>query len=525
MKPRRLIAALGAVMLLLTGSGWAEEPQRGGTLNIVLTADIRGLDGTRNDGNTDTVLHHIYETLVAFRNDMTVGPALAESWEVSPDGKTYSFKIREGATYHNGDKVAASDIKWLWERRMASASGSENPWPCIRTFDGSRGLKVEAVEAPDDRTVVYRIDAPNTLFLTRLADPVCNAWAASPKNVDASGNWIEGSAIGSGPFKLKEWKKEQNIALERFADYVPLKEKRDGYSGDRTAYVDEVRFMIIPDKTAAETALFAGQVDVVSTIQASRMEDIKSKGAEILSAPGLSLSAILIQTQDPLLSNVKMRQAIAHAIDLVQITQVKTVGMTEFNPSGVPQSSAFFDKSFQAWPAYDPEATKALLAEAGYKGEVIKMQANKRYIGMYENAVLVQAMLTAAGINVELEVLDWAAQLENFFSGKFQLQSFGYSSRADPLVIYGMFTGKKADGASYQWDDPKALELYLKALATPGFDERKAILKQLHTMMTEQVPIQGLYYYPVIEAVSPKVVGYESWPLDKPRAWGVWKKQ
>jgi peptide/nickel transport system substrate-binding protein len=324
---------------------------------------------------------------------------------------------------------------------------------------------------------------------------------------------------------LKEWKKEQYISLARFDGYVPGKEPRSGQSGDRTAYVDEARFMIVPDKTAAETALYAGEVDVVSTIQPSRAEDMKAKGATILASPGLSLTAILLQTNDPLLSDVRMRKAIAHALDFRQIAKAQSAGMSEFNPSGVPQSSAYFDEAFLAWPEYDLEKTKALLAEVGYKGEPIKMQTNKRYIGMYDNAVVIQGMLAAAGINIELDVLDWAAQLDNFFAGKFQMQSFGYSARPDPLVIYGMFTGDKTKTPNYQWGDPKALELYLKAIDTADFEARKAVLKELQALMAEQVPILGLYYFPVIEAVSDKVVGYESWPLDRPRAWGVSKKQ
>src|SRR5690606_11184091 len=116
-----------------------------------------------------------------------------------------------------------------------------------------------------------------------------------------------------------------------------------------------------------------------------------------------------------------------------------------------------------SWPEYDLEKSKALLAEVGYKGEPIKMQTNQRYQGMYDNSVVIQAMLSMAGINIELDVLDWAAQLDNFFSGSFQMQSFGYSGRPDPVVLYGMFTGDKAEVSSYQWGDAKALELYFKA--------------------------------------------------------------
>ncbi len=523
---RMLLSAALGVAISAAALAPATAENTGGQLNITLTADIRSLDASHTDNNTDSVLYHIYDPLVAFKDDLTVGPALAESWDVSEDGLTYTFKIKDGAAYHNGDKVLAADFKWLWDRRMASGGSENGTYLCIPTFDGSRSVKVTSVEAPADDTIVMTLEAPNPLFLVYLADPVCTVWVASPKNVGDDGKWIEGSAIGSGPFKLKEWKKEQYIALERFDDYVPAPGERSGQAGDRTAYVDEARFMIIPDKTAAETALFAGEVDVVSTIQPTKMEDLKSNGAIISTAPGLSLTAILLNTRDPLLSNPKMRAAIAHAIDYDQLVEAKTIGIAKFNPSGVPRSSAFFTEEFvESWPKYDIEASKKLQEEAGYKGEAIKLQANKRYIGMYENAVIIQGMLAAAGIKIELDVLDWAAQLDNFFAGNFQMQSFGYSGRPDPLVIYGMFTGDKDKYASYQWGDKAANELYHKASTTADFAERQKMLLQLQDMMAEQVPIIGVYYFPVIEAVSDRIEGYKSWPLDRPRAWGVSVKQ
>jgi len=524
MKIRSVLSALAGA-LLVSGAASAQEPKRGGVLSFALTADIRSLDASRNDSNTDSVLNHIYEQLVAYRNDLSVGPALAESWTVSEDGKVYTFRIRDGAAYHNGDKVLAADFKWLWDRRMAPARvANETRWLCAPVFDGSRNLKVESVAAPDERSIVFTLNAPDPLFLTRLADVICNIWVASPKNVDAAGAWIANSAIGSGSFKLKEWQSERHVVLQRFDGYVPLKVRRDGYSGDRTAYVDEVRFVVVPDKTASETALIAGQIDVVSQLQATRIEDMKKRGVIVQTAPGLSLTAVLMQTKDPLLANPKLRLAIAHSLDLAEIARVKTESLSPANPSGVPQSSAYADPVFGTWPAYDPERAKALLREAGYKGETIKIEANKRFIGMYETAVLVQAMMVAVGIKAEIELLDWGAQLQNFFNGKFQMSSFGYSSRTDPLIIYGMLIGDKSKVATVQWDDPRAVALITEAGVTPDFARRKAILAQIQALMAEQVPILPLYYFPVIEAISPKLGGYESWALDKPRAWGVWKK-
>ena len=204
-----------AVGMIAAGAAHAEEPVTGGILKLARNADVRSLDGSRQDANTDTAMNHLYDPLVAFRDDMSVGPVMARSWESSDDGRTWTFTLRDGATYHDGSPVKAADFVWLWERNKTRGESTGTPWLCAPVFDGTGSLKVNAVTAPDDQTLVFEIEEPNPLFLVRLADQICHIFAISPANVDAEGNWIEGSAIGSGPFKMKEWRKEQYVALGR----------------------------------------------------------------------------------------------------------------------------------------------------------------------------------------------------------------------------------------------------------------------------------------------------------------------
>ncbi|EIM73549.1 extracellular solute-binding protein [Nitratireductor aquibiodomus RA22] len=512
---------VGTALALTTVESKAQAPVEGGEIEIRINSDLRSTDGLDRDGNSDTILHHIFETLVAYRDDLSVGPLLAESWDVSEDGRVYTFTLRGGATFHNGDPVTSADVKWNWDRRMDPT----NEWFCIPYFDGSQGLKVTAVETPDDRTVSFTLEEPNALFLTQLANIQCNGWIASPKNVDEDGNWNENQAIGSGSFKLTEWRRGQFVTLERYENYQPLDEERSGLAGDRTAYLDTVRFTIIPDTAASETALFANEIDVLPAMEAVRATDAKARGMNVLTGPGLSWSVILLQSNDPLLSDARIRRAIAHAIDFEQIANMRTEGQAEFNPSAVAQASMFFDESFTDWPEYDPAAARALLDEASYAGQPIKLQANTRYQGMYENGVIVQAMLAAAGFNVELEVLDWAAQLDNYLAGTFQLQSFGYSARLDPSLLYGILIGDKKTTPTRQWQNEDAYQLYLNSSRTEDREERQAIFKQIHELMAQDIPILGLYYETVTDVTVPSVKGYEVWPGDKPRAWGVWKEK
>ncbi|WP_373356224.1 ABC transporter substrate-binding protein [Pseudoroseicyclus sp. CXY001] len=505
--------ALAALAQPLAAETAADE------LVIALSADIRSLNGTNRDNNTDVVLNHIYDSLVGFREDLSVGPALAESWDVSEDGTVYTFHLREGALFHDGTPITSEDVKAAIEWRLAPEQESA----CIPNFDGTRGLVLQSIETPDPATLVMTINAPNALFLTRLAEVQCDLWVFSPANLDESGAWISGSAIGSGPLVLDAWNVGESIELARFADYVPSAAPTSGYSGDRTVNFDTVTFQIIPDATVRETALLAGDVDIVNNISANRVADLEAQGAVVQTAPGLGWTTILVQTEDPLLSDPKMREALAHAIDFAQIADVKNNGLAPFNPSAVAESSAFFDESFQTWPEYDPELARTMAAEAGYAGEPIVMQTNSRYQGMYENSILVQAMLSAAGFNVELETLEWGTQLDNFLSGNFQLQSFGWSARLDPSLAYGMFMGSKAEDGSNQWDNPAAQEIYLQTLVETDTEARGELFRQLHAMMVEDLPIFGLYYAPNIGATRANVDGFLVWSADNQVAWGVTK--
>ncbi|BBK35627.1 peptide ABC transporter substrate-binding protein [Allostella sp. ATCC 35155] len=515
---KNALLATAAAVLVAAPAIAQDAPRRGGTLTIAINADIRSLEpGINRDGNTDSVAHMIYEGLVGYRTDLSVGPQLAKGWTVSDDGRTFRFTLRDGAKFHNGQPVTAADVKSSWDRQIANKA-----WPCARFFNGASGAKVEAVEAPDAKTVVYRLDKPSALFLKQLANFQCAVVAIHPAAFDAEGKWKE--AIGTGPFKLKEWKRGEYVAMERVADYVPNPEPASGYAGARNAYVDNLVVRVVPDASAAEAALVSGAVDVLPDVDAHRIEGLKQKGMTVQTTPGLGWSALLMQTRDPLLSNPKIRRAIAHALNLQDIADARMLGLSKGNPSAVADPTPYFQPSFvSSWPAYDPARAKALLKEAGYKGETIRIQTNKRYTGMYDNAVVVQAMLQAAGMKAELDVMEWATQLDAYLKGAFQIQSFSYSARFDPGLMYSALIGDKDKLKWAQWEDPKAIALLAEANGSLDEARRKAIFVELHRMATEQVPVIGLYFSTEIEATAPTVRGYKPWPAGKPLPWGVWK--
>ncbi|MGD9943609.1 MAG: ABC transporter substrate-binding protein [Burkholderiaceae bacterium] len=507
-------AAAAAATLTLAGAAAAQS----GTLRTALNADIRSTDpGVNRDANTDAVIAHVVEGLVAFREDASVGPLLAETVELSPDGKAYTFKLRSGVRFHNGAALGAQDVLWAWKRFMDPAT----QWRCLSEFDGRGQAKLEAVEAPDSSTVVFRFDKPSALVLTNMARADCGGSGIVHKDsLGPDGKWQ--APIGTGPFKLGEWRKGQFIELQRFDGYVGRSGPRDGNTGGKQALVDKVRFVIIPDAAAAKAALVSGAVDIVPDLSASDLAELRRNPALAIElAPTMNLNGILFQTKDPLLQDVRVRRAIALAIDSAQIVEAITQGTSKLNHSPIPLASSYYGPVQAKGFTPDPAAARKLLAEAGYKGQPIKLLANKRYQSTFDAAVLAQGMAQQAGLRIEIEVVDWATQLDRYNKGDYQAMSFPYSARLDPALSFEMLSGPKARQPRKVWDSPEAQQLLAEAMVVNDRAKRQALIDKLHEKFIEDVPMIVLYNGTDIVGYRKSVSGYKPWATAQPRFWGV----
>ncbi len=511
----------GAMALALGASAPGANAQTPSPLRISLTADIRSTEpGVNRDSNSDAVVMHMVEGLVAYGEDAEVRPMLAESVAMSPDGKTYTFTLRDGVKFHNGAPMTSADVLWSWQHFADPKSG----WRCASEFDGRGTVKVNSVTAPDAKTVVFQLEKPSALFLASLARVDCGGSGIVHKDsVRADGTWDK--PIGTGPFKLNEWKRGEYVSLTRFADYANRAGKLDGYTGSKRPLVDEVRFMIVPDESTAKAALQRGDIDIIEDLSNSDVPILqKMPNIKVAYAPVMSMTAVLMQTRDPVLSNPKIRQAIAHAIDYTQLAAAVTENLAEPNNSIVPLSSPYFGKVEKEGWKYDPALSQKLLKEAGYKGQELQIISTKRYPQAYNSAVLVQAMLQSVGINATLAVNEWATQLDRYNAGNFQLMTFPYSARLDAALSYEMVTGDKTKQPRKVWDNPEALKLIDAVSVTNDHAERQAIFDKLHQLFLADVPSVPLYNGLDIGAYRSNIEGYRPWAVKKPRAWEVEKK-
>jgi peptide/nickel transport system substrate-binding protein len=506
------------VILAALVVGAVSGVQAAGTIRVAANAEIRSTNpGVNRDANTDTVMLHMIEGLVGYKDDGSPAPLLAQSIDVSKDGKTYTFKLRPGLKFHNGAAVTSADVVWSWKRYL----DPNTKWLCLAEFDGSQNLKIESVEAKDPMTVVFKLNQARPLFLTQMASFQCGSGAIIHKDsVNADGSWK--APIGTGPFKLGEWKRGEWIELTAFKDYKSAPGPRDGYVGNKTPLVDSVRWIVIKDDAARRAALEKGQVDLMPGLRPTELTEMGNPPQlEVRGAPTMSVNALLIQVKDPLLANPKLRHAISAALKIDSISTIASGGAGTPNASMVPAPSKYHVGPHAVPHQFDVNLAKKLLAESGYKGEAIKMVTNRRYPDMYDQSVMMQGMLKQAGINVELEVLEWGTALERYQSGKYQLMSFGYSSRVDPYLVYESMLGDKAKSPRKVWDNPRAIELLQKSGEEADPAKRQKIFDEMHALMLQDVPLVVLFNPGDANGVNKKLEGFAAWSQSRERLWGV----
>ncbi|MGO4623202.1 ABC transporter substrate-binding protein [Ensifer sp. 2TAB8] len=509
----KTILLAGTMLMSAIALGHARD------LTVAQSSDIRSNEpGVNRDGNTDSVIFHIVEGLVGYAENGEVKPLLAKGFEVSADGLTYTFKLRDDVKFHNGKPLTAEDVVWNWNRYMKP----ETKWTCAGDFDGSKSIKVTNVAAADASTVTMSIEKPSAVFLGLMARPECGyTGIVSKDSVGADGAFA--APIGTGPFKWAEWKKGEYVRLEKYADYVsPANDgKPDGMVGSKRPLVDGIKFMVIPDASTVKTGLLSGALDTAE-VSADLIAEFKdSDTMQLIVKRNNGKNLLYFQTRDKVLSNVAVRRAMAEALDLDQLVAAVSNGTGEANASMVSADSIFYSDVQKTKIPMDLEKAKKNLADAGYKGEQITIIANKRgNVPSFPAAVVAQAMMQQVGLNVQIEVLDYATQVDRRRSGNYQVISQSVAPRLDPALMYSFYVGNKDKNASLMWDNPKAIELMKAAYVEADQAKRQAIFDEFHKLMLEEVP--GIFMYDMVDiwGATKKLHGEPVWQSNT-RLWEV----
>ena len=445
---------------------WSDPP----TLDPHLTSD------TTSAG----VVVEIFGGLVGFDTNLQLIPDLADSWDVSTDGLTYTFKIRENAAFHDGTKVTAGDFKWSLERAVNPDTAS----PTAKTYLGDivgvedvlegRGSEIRGVKAVDDVTLQIQIDAPKAYFLAKLTYPT--AYVVDKNNVSEGGlNWTD-NPNGTGPFRLTDYKIGERIILER----------NDLY------HLEKAKLAKIQMNLAggSSMAMYENDEIDITGVGLFDLERIKDPGDPlngdlVVAEPGYSVNYIGFNVEQPPFDDPKFRRALNHAIDKELIAREVYSDLVVPAYGILPPGFPGFNESLEGL-RHDPVLAKKLLSESKYADPVSRPRIVVTIPGTggtpgLDLEVIINMWLETLGVEVEIQQVEWATYLKDLDEEKFQ--AFGglgweadYPDPQDFLDIlfhsdsennHGLYSNQEADvlleDARVETDSVRRIDLYQNA--------------------------------------------------------------
>jgi peptide/nickel transport system substrate-binding protein len=459
MMRKRIIAAL-AIAALCTLAASA-EPKR---VVVALSGNPDTLDPQKTAGTlTFQVLKSVYDTLVEPDAKGEIVPALAESWEISKDGLSWTFKIRDGVRFHNQDLLSSADVKATFDRITSAATASAK----ASEFAGAE------VSAPDAKTVVIKFAAPQATFLATLA----SGWSAIlPKKLIDSGWDFTSKPVGTGPFVFKEWQRDSRIVMDANPSYWIKGQPK----------VAGLTFQIVPEHAVQIQGLMTGALDIVDGLDPSDLPQV-SKNKDIRVSKTLSSMVLVLamNCSKPELADVRVRQAISMAIDKQRALDIAYGGGLvggSFMDAGDP-----YYKDYSALLPHDPNAAKKLLKEAGWKSEtVLNLVLPQNYDSHVKAGQLYQDMLAQVGIKSKIRLVDWPTWLADVYKGgKYDLTVIGHTGKLDPD---GRLGGYGTDKTYVRYVNAEVASLIDKAKAETNLAARKALYDKALSIMAKEVP-------------------------------------
>nr|WP_228408872.1 ABC transporter substrate-binding protein [Profundibacter amoris] len=440
-----------AALALSAGTAFAAQD----SITIGMVLEPPNLDPTAGAAAAidEVVYANVFEGLTRFGPDGSVNPALAESWDISDDGLTYTFHLHDGVKFHDGTDMNADDVVFSLNR--AHAEDSTNAQKAL--FAG-----IESVTAVDPLTVEIKLSTPNGSF------PFNMAWGDAVIVGEESVANEATNPVGTGPFKFANWVQGDRVELVR----------NDAYWGDAPALASAT-FKFISDPNAAFAAMMAGDVDAFPNFPAPEtLEQFKADprfNVIVGSTEGETILAM--NNKSSPLDNVKVREAIAHAINRQEIIDGAMFGYgTPIGTHFAPHNPAYVDLTGMS--AYDPELSKKLLAEAGQEGLKLRLMLPPPTYAR-RGGEIIASQLRAVGIETEISNLEWAQWIEQVFKGKdFDLTIVSHTEPMD-INIYAR------PDYYFQYDSADFQALMDKLNLTTDPDARKAILGEAQTMIAK----------------------------------------
>ncbi|WP_284141515.1 MULTISPECIES: ABC transporter substrate-binding protein [unclassified Virgibacillus] len=470
------------------------EPKDGGEVFIPIVGDpIFNPWHPNAYAESNIVNRIIFQGLTKPGLDNLPSPSLAEEWSTSEDGLIWTFKLKQGVKWHDGEEFTAKDVAFTFNELVLDASLGSN---------GASNYKaLDSVAVVDPYTVEFRLNRPFASLPAYLAfnseilpahkfEDVENPWELTSFNKEAP--------IGTGPFKFEKAISGQSVKVTRFDDF---------HNGK--AHLDAVTFKILPDVNTQIAQALSNELDIFVLEDKSSLERVKSaENINLVSSDITRYFWIALDLENPKFQDVKVRQAMLHAIDRQAIIDSVLGGYGNIaNAAITPDQEKFYKQDVTSY-AYNPEKAKALLEEAGWKdsdgdgildknGEKFSFTFDIALQGDLESiAVLVQQYLKEAGFDVKLNTLEWNAMIQkNVIDRDFEMILNWWSYPSDPDVLAQYHSSNAQSGNNipgYKSDTLDALLEKGQAVSDP--DERAVVYNEIQEYMSENLPYLYLWY-------------------------------
>lgn len=493
------ISALLLVFALLATAGCSGSKVPKDTL-IIAGADAVMLNPILSADSASSLIEgFVFDSLITVDDNLNFIPRMAEKWEASKDGAIWTFYLKKGIKWHDGAEFTAQDVKFTIDSIMN---------PKVNSPRKSDYELIKTMEVIDPYTIRFTLKESYAPFLASMGMGIIPKHLFEREEINTSK--YNRKPIGTGPYRFKEWRSAEYIALEVNENYF-----------DKIPKIKKIKVKVIPDANIVQLQLRTGEVDT-GGIEPKDYELMKkAQGLNTYLYDALAYTYLGFNLQNPLFQDVKVRQAISYAVDRDVIVNKVLRGIG--SPAGSPVSplSWAYNSEIRSYP-YDPRKAKELLAEAGWKdtngdgilekdGKPFKfvLMTNKGNKTREDLTVILQQQLKEVGIEAEPRIIEWATFISNYVNKKnFDAIILGWSLGIDPDNYSIFHSSQIADGLNFiSYKNPQADKLLEKGRTTVDQNQRKQIYGEFQRIIAEDQPLVFLYYPKSITGVRDRIGG------------------
>lgn len=506
------VLAAAALALSLVLSACSSGPKIDtSTLTIAIEFEHAGNDPAVIYDNSSRIIVAMYEDLVTLKPGTTeIAPQLATEWKVSPDGKDYTFTLRQGVKFHDGTDLTSEAVKLSLERMAAINKGPA--W----MFAG----EWSSIETPDPQTVVFHLNKSDPAFLAKLAGPAGPEIISAKAIKDHAGTdngqaWFLENEAGTGPYTLSKWDRGQQVALKKFDQYW------GGWQGN---HVSNVVFKYVKESSSQLMLLEKGEIDVAPGLPTDTILDLKKNpkpGIKIVNGQTQNILSLVLNCQSGPLKDKRVRQAVAYAVDYDGLLKNVWGGLYEPLLGPLPSADPNHFAGTYSYK-FDLAKAKELLTAAGYPdgGFTLKLGLSENSAPFRAIAETVQANLKQVGVDVQIETYAWGTlyDLEGKVDTALDLMPIGnYPDYADSSSMLGNEFGSWAWGVN-GWNfsfykNDQVDELLKQVNSTTDATARAQLFQQIQALIVDDMPLVSIGTRVDNMAMRDYVQGYYTRPM------------